>query len=610
MRTLLIVTALLLPVGCSAVKANPAAGRQHDVVIYAATPGGIAAAISAAKSDCRVLLIEPTPRIGGLVTNGLTHPDFHAFEGLTGFYLEFTQRTEDYYRNKYGPDSDQLRISLRGTQTEPSVALTIFQQMLAEHPSITVLHNHTLASVSMTHRGRRIASIKLSDTDGSTSKIAAPMFIDASYEGDLMAAAGVPWRAGREGREEYDESLAPEQPDDQLQAYNFRLTMTQDPDNLAPVPLLPGYDRNDYLDLIPLLESGKVKQLFAYKPNAVYKAQIPPLPNGKYDINDVSRSIVRLSMPGENLGWPDGDAATRRAIFNKHLLYNVGMLYFLQHDEAVPQAFRDEANSWGLCKDELVENNHLPIQLYVREARRMIGQYVFTEHDTACAENDPRAVLHEDAIAMCEYSLNCHGTSHEGPLFGGHHTGEFYKAAAPYQIPYGVIVPKQVENLLVPVALSASHVGFCALRLEPCWSSLGQAAGFAAAQAIDSKQPVQQVDVPKLQTQLHEDGSATIYLGDVPHECGDFAAAQWWGTHGGFHGITPRTVKPGQRGKHIVGQYYESYPQHDAELDTPLDDTLRARWITLAKKLGVMNDKLKTAPTRRDFIRAAYASRS
>src|SRR3954462_12894839 len=151
-------------------------------------------------------------------------------------------------------------------------------------------------------------------------------------------------------------------------------------------------------------------------------------PNGKYDINDVSAGIVRLSLPGENLGWPDGDAAARLKIFNEHLRWEVGLMYFLQNDAAVPANIRNEAREFGWCKDEFVETNHLPPQLYVREARRMVGRYVFTEHDTDAAPGDARSAPRPDAIAMGDYGPNCHGTSHEGSKFGGKHTGEFYKS--------------------------------------------------------------------------------------------------------------------------------------------------------------------------------------
>jgi hypothetical protein len=303
---------------------------------------------------------------------------------------------------------------------------------------------------------------------------------------------------------------------------------------------------------------------------------------------------------------------SRERVFDEHLLWDVGLIYFLQNDKAVPAKFRDEAREWGWCKDEFTESNHLPMELYVREARRMNGEYVFTEKDTNCAPDDARAVLHTDAVAMDDYGLNCHGTAHEGSRFGGKHTGEFYKAVAPYQIPFGVMIPTGYENLLVPVALSASHVGFSALRTEPVWMSLGEAAGHAAHLARKKHGLLQTISIPALQALLHAEGAATIYVSDVLPGNPDFAAVQWWGTAGGLHGLSPTPETPGRRGKNIVSQYYEAFPGHAAELDRPLDDSLAERWQKLAANLGVDATHLPKADgktTRGDWIRAAWASR-
>ncbi len=615
MNTHALTRRQLLKVGAGAAATSllPAAyaGRPApdcDVLVYGATPAGIAAAIAAARRWQNVTLIEPTRRIGGLITNGLTHADFRTFEGLTGAFLDFARRCERHYAQTYGPDSPQVRDSLRGTQIEPKVALATFEQMLAEHPRITVKTSHALSTVRMQADAdvRRILAVHLADAGGNAVTISAALFIDASYEGDLMAKAGVPWRVGREGRDEYGESLAPETADDQLQGYNFRLTMTRQEANRAPIPKPLGYRREDYLELLPLLESGKIKRIFDTKPNAIYKAQLPQLPNGKFDINDVSMSIVRLSLPGEQLGWPDGDDRTRQDIFNVHVRHNVGMLYFLQHDEAVPSRFRDEAREWGLCRDEMVDSDHLPLQLYVREARRMVGVHVFTEQDVACAGGDVRAVLHRDAIAMGDYGPNCHGTAHEGPRIGGRHTGEFYKKAPPYQVPYGTLVPREIGNLLVPVAASSSHVGFCALRLEPIWMSLGQAAGTAAGIAIKDGVNVQQVEVAKVQRLLHADGAATVYVSDVLPGHADFAAVQWWAAAGGLHGLIERTGDCGVRGKNVTGQYFEAFPGHTAELEKPLDEATRSRWLDLAAALKLDAASLAQMKTRGEFIRRAF----
>lgn len=592
--------------------------QAYDAVIYGATPAGIAAAIPIGRRDpeLRVALVTRYRRVGGLMTNGLTHPDFRTFEGRTGLFLEVNQRVERYYAEKYGPDSQQVKDSLSGTHAGPEVNHIVLREMFDALPGITILTQHRLESVE-TSDGR-VVSCSFTSPD-STVTLTAKYFVDATYEGDLMAAAGVPYRVGRESRDDYDESLAPPEADRQVQGYNFRLTMTDVPENRALVPMPDGYQREDYFALLPLLENGSIKRIFGDAfddmPGGIYKRQTPKLPNGKRDINDVSRGVVRLSLPDINNAWPDGDAATRDAIFAEHVRHNVGMLYFLQHDEAVPARFREEAQQWGFCRDEYVDNQHLPEQLYVREARRMLGRHVFIQRDTdrATGSEGARAVFQPDAIAMGDYGLNCHGTDHEGPRYGGEHTGEFYKGTAPYQIPYGTILPIDVDNLAVPVACSASHVGFCALRLEPIWMSLGQAAGEAVDLALESRKALPDVSPAAIRERLHQTGAATIYTSDVREDSPDFAAVQWWGSLGGFIALDQsqnrETFKYGQRGESCIGQYYEAFPRHAVDLDAPLDEHTREAWIALAKENGLSVEIPGKSSSRGLFIRRAWSVR-
>ncbi len=579
-----------------------------DVVVYGATPAGIAAALEAGERGRNVWLVEPTPRIGGMMTHGLSHSDFHSFESLNGPFLEFSRRVLRHYRSTYGDDSQQAKDSWRGTHGEPSVNLLIFQQLLSEQPGITTLTEHRLDGVTV--ENDRIEALRFLDGDARPLTLEPRLVIDASYEGDLLAAAGVPYRVGREARTEYGESLAPDHADDQVQGYNFRLCMTQDPDNRVPIPVPHDYDREDYAAIVPLVEAGEFDNAFGYPGRRfLLKAHLPSLPNGKRDINDVSKGLVRLSMPGRNLDYPEGDSATRRRIEREHLDWQLGLIHFVQTDPALPEDFRNQAATWGLCRDEFVETDHLPGQIYVREARRMVGAYVYTESDTEYAADDARARLHADSIAVGEYSHNCHGTEHEGPMIGGKHTGEFYKGVAPYQIPYGVLVPERMRNLLVPVACSASHVGFCAIRLEPIWMSLGGAAGNAADLALAEDVSVQEVNVKALQHRLWSRGGATIHVSDVPPSHPDFVAVQWWGGLGGLHGLEPAPKKPGARGAHLVSQYFEAFPGHAAKLDQPLDAKTAQRWKRLAADRGISTESLPTSGggvTRGDWVRAAF----
>lgn len=600
----LLVALLLL----SSVQIHAFPPERVDVLIHGATPGGIAAAVAAGRSGRSVTLVTPYRRVGGLMTNGLSHADFRTFEGLTGSYLEFTRQVVTHYEERDGKDSEAAHGCFRGTHAEPHVNERVLEKMLAGSGVKRILRQRRLREV-VREPGGRIEAVIFSNPEGKTERLEAGIFIDATYEGDLLAAAGVPFRTGREARSEYGESLAPEMSDGQIQGYNFRLVMTRVASNRVKPSKPAGYQREEFLPVLPLLESGKVQKVFCRWKGGMYKAQLPPLPGGKLDINDVSHAPVRLSLPGVNQEWPTGDAATRQRIFDEHVRHNVGLFYFLQNDPAVPEAFRAEALEWGFCRDEFVETGHLPEQLYVREARRMVGVHVFTERDTDCAPGDARAVFHADAIAMGDYGPNCHGTAHEGPRFGGRHTGEFYKRVAPYQIPYGTLLPRNCPNLLVPVAVSASHVGFCALRLEPIWMSLGQAAGHAAHLALAGSGRVQDVSARKIQERLHARGAATLYVSDVLPGSPDFEAVQWWGARGGLHGLTPRLEEPGLRGEHLDGQYYQAFPGHEADLDRELAEPTRRRWMEIAREAGVEVSKLEGSRTRGEFLRRAFRAR-
>ena len=610
LRSALLILALLA--------SSLARGQSADVVIYGATPGGIAAAIAAAKGGHSVLLAEPSIRIGGMTTNGLSHPDFRAFEALTGTYWELTQRTLSYYAKTYGPDSPQVKDTFRGTHAEPKVNLLLFQQMLAEHPKITVQTQWTL--VNAYTRGpsgeRVLRAARFRDAAGQEHTYEGRIFIDGSYEGDLIAAAQTPYRIGVESRDEYGEAAGPVDGSGDLQGYNFRFVMTDLPANRVPVTAPKGYRREDFAGLAQLVAEGKIKRAFGgYRAtDNIVKAQIPILPNGKRDINDVSSGFVRLSLPGDQLMWPEGDSAIRQQIYDEHVRWNVGLIYFAQNDPSLPEAFRVEAQQWGWCKDEFVETGHIPPQLYVREARRLVGLRIFTQNDTRHAEGDARAILHRDAIAIGDYGHSSHGTRHEGSRFGGKRFGEGLGVIyAPYQIPYGTIAAKDVRNLLAPVPASASHIGFCALRLEPIWASLGQAAGHAAALALSAgaAPDVRKLNVAQLQRRLHADRSATVYVNDVSPTHADFAAVQWWGTLGGLHGLAPRPT--GSRlGKQIEGQHSEGWLNHTADLDRALDAELGQRWLALARDNGIATAALPAAngrTTRGDLIRAAFAAK-
>jgi hypothetical protein len=563
-----------------------------DVVVYGATPAGIAAAVSAAKDGQTVLLVEPTDRIGGMLTSGLSWTDARTLESITGLYQQFCMRLERYYISKYGIGSPQHEGSFRGLHGEPSMNLVMFSQMLNEVPPVRLLRKYKLGEVDIGGKGelKFIRTAQFVSASGAAMVVRGRVFIDATYEGDLMAKARVDYTVGREGPEAYGESLAKDVPkggDKQVQGYNFRLSMTNKEENRVMPKAPNGYKREDFVGVLPLLESGKIKQVFSGEHDGIYRTHLPLMPNQKADVNDTPHAPVRLSMPDINDAYPDGDEATRQRIYDQHVYYNLGLLYFLQNDKQVPEDIREAAREWGFCKDEFVDNGYFPPQLYIREARRMIGQYVYTENDASQATNDVRSKLFTDAIAMGDYSLNCHGTGREGTRYEGKHVGEFYKNIPPFQVPYGVIVPKNMGNLLVPVAVSASHVGFSCLRMEPTWMSLGQAAGHAAALSIFEGKPVQAITVPLLQDKLHQDKLATIYLSDVGPGSSLFKAAQWFGTRGAFHGLVDPSILNVVKQERIFGQYSMAAPGHEVNPRAKIDEATLAKWVAIAQAEGI-----------------------
>lgn len=512
-------------------KVEGKAQNSADILIYGATPAGIFAALNAAREGHSVVLVEEYPHIGGLMTGGLSFTDFRSLESLSGTFNEYRFRVLDYYKKQYGPNSKQIADSYFGVNAEPQVTLTIFKQMLAEQPTIRVYTQHRLtkASVQKNQQGSStITSATFADVaDGKSVTMAGKVYIDATYEGDLAAAAGAEYRIGRESREEFCEIHAGKiftkggqivtgstgEGDSKVQAYNFRLIMTDSAANRRMVEKPTPYDRNEFLPIAEVFASGKVKQIFTQSAAGILRVQ--PLVNRKSDINDIKNAPVRMSSLGKNYAYPEGSPEVRARIIAEHREHILGMIYFLQNDESIPLAARQEAQEWGLAKDEFTDNDNFPYRLYIREARRVMGEVVFTENSTNLTPGSVRSRLEPNAVAICDYSLNCHGVAPPGPLYPDMTEGDFNASPQPFQIPYGVMLPKSFENLLVPVAISSSHVGFCGIRLEPTWSALGQAAGLAAHLSLKNKVPAPKVNMAELQALLLKRGGKLIYVSDV-----------------------------------------------------------------------------------------------
>ncbi len=589
----------------------PLLAADYDIAVYGSTPAGIASAVVAARQGHRVALVEPSGHFGGLLTGGLSNTDFRTLEAVTGFFREYMDRVHADYIQHYGKGSTEAEECFFGAHAEPHVSDRILRAMLAEQRTLRLLMRHRLEEA--TREGEAITAARFRSPQGPVA-INARVWVDATYEGDLAAAAKAPYRIGRESTREYGERFAgvlffdqgrilpgsTGEADANEQCANFRIIMTNRPPNRLPVPKPPGYNRDEFARFLPMLRSGRIKEVYTTDHSGIIR--LTHIANGKSDMNDIKQAPIRLSLPGENNGWADGDEATRQRIFDRHVAHNIGLIYFLQNDPEVPAAIRGKANEWGLANDEFTATGHLPPALYVREGRRILGDYIFTEHDTMPASRSVRAQVRADAIAMGDYSLNSHGHQPAGPLYPTLFEGDFGFSTTPFMIPYGVMLPRGLSNLLVPVAMSASHVGYSALRLEPTWTALGHAAGLAAHLAIAKGNRTRDVELPALQRLLHQQKQATIYTSDIARDSPYFEAVQWAGLRGLLSDLVDYQTAVLTPLKHRFGtQYSFAHPLHAVEPEKPLDAQLLAKWrrrLPCAQGLG--------AATRGEFLQKAW----
>lgn len=488
-----------------------ATDNSYDLIVYGGTSSGVIAAYTAAKDGMNVALIEDSGHVGGLTTSGIGNVDIGWPRTVGGYTAEFLRAVGAHYGNPY-----KMQISL-----ECKVAEQIYDSWLEQTGVDVILNKRLKEDDGVQKEGNRILSVTMED--GST--YSAPVFIDASYEGDLMAQAGVSYITGRESREEYGESSAgvgnymllreysgkeldmvkqisarypfdivlEEQgvtgsADCKSQAYCYRLTVTDNPDNMVPFRKPEGYDPERYfntLHRIALRGARKFSQVLT----------LYPLPEGKYDLN-------HMDLINASWSYPEASYQEREYIDLYHRRYQEGMLYFLGHDERVPEEIRKDVLRYGLAKDEYTDNGNWPYQLYIREGRRMKGEYVMRQQD---AWENP---YKDDAVAVGSYFLDCHIVSSIVDSEGRHwEEGVFpYTPYRPYEIPYRIITPKKEEcaNLLVPVCISASHVICASLRMEPVYMMLGQVAADAARLAIEKGSAVQDINVNELQSILRK----------------------------------------------------------------------------------------------------------
>lgn len=534
---------LLIIIACGPTQETDDNSYQADVIIYGGTSAAVAAAVQARKMDKSVIVVSPDIHLGGLSAGGLGYTDTGNKSVIGGLSREFYQRVYQHYqkseawkwqeRSEYGNKGQGTPAIDGDLRTmwifEPHVAEQVFEDFVADY-DIAIHRDEWLNRENGTsvENGRIIAFETLSG-----KKYRGKMFIDATYEGDLMAAARVSYHVGREANSVYGEEwngvqvgvlhhkhwfekdidpyvvpgdpssgllprISGEDPgfkgagDKKVQAYCFRMCLSNHPDNRVPFPKPENYDPGQYELLARVYAKGWDDTFNKFD----------PIPNRKTDTNN--HGPFSTDNIGMNYEYPEGSYERRREIIKEHEDYQKGLMYFIANDPRIPEAVQTAMNEWGLAKDEFTDNGNWPHQIYVREARRMIGEFVMTEHETLSKK--PVA----QPVGMGSYTMDSHNIQrYVKPDGFVQNEGDIgVKVPRPYQIDYRSLTPKKAEceNLLVPVCVSSSHIAFGSIRMEPVFMILGQSAATAAVMAIDQDIAVQDLAYEQLSRQLLEDG--------------------------------------------------------------------------------------------------------
>ncbi len=552
MRRLLLPFLLLVLTATANTQSNKPA--QYDLVIYGGTAAAVTAAVQAKQMGKTVIVVSPDKHLGGLSSGGLGFTDTGNKAVIGGLAREFYHRVYQHYqkseawawekREQFG-NKGQGTVALDGENRtmwifEPHVAEAVFEDFVREY-KIPVVRNEWLnRQTGVKKSGGRITSI----TTLSGKRYSGKMFIDATYEGDLLAAAGVSYHVGRESKDQYGEQWngvqtgvlhhrhhfgavkekispywTPGDPasgvlpristaspgeygaaDKKVQAYCFRMCLTDLEANRVPFPKPAGYDPKQYELLLRIFQAGW-RETFQ---------KFDRIPNRKTDTNN--HGPFSTDNIGMNYDYPDASYERRRQIIREHEQYQKGLLYFIANDPRVPKDVQDEFRKWGLARDEFKDNGNWPHQIYVREARRLIGAYVMTENELLKKRPTP------DSVGMGSYGIDSHniqryiiGTGKDAYVQNEGDIG--VSTNGPYQIAYGSLTPKkgEIENLLVPVCVSSTHIAFGSIRMEPVFMILGQSAATAAAMAIDNNLAVQDVPYAKLRERLLQDKQVLEY---------------------------------------------------------------------------------------------------
>jgi hypothetical protein len=539
----LTVLSLLFVTSCVV---SPVREEPYDLVIYGGTSAGVTAAVQAARMNRSVVIVCPDQHLGGLSSGGLGWTDTGDKSVIGGLAREFYHRVWRHYQEPgswpwqapetYG-NQGQGTPAIDGERRtmwifEPHVAEKVCEDLIREH-AIPVHRDEWLdREKGVAWNNARIASI--TTLNGKTYR--GRMFLDATYEGDLMAAAGVPYHVGREAQRSYGERwngvqtgvlhhrhhfgvlkervspyvipgdpssgllprISGEPPgefgsgDDRIQAYCFRVCLTDHPENRVPFSRPEGYDPAQYELLLRIFEAGWRETFHKFD----------PIPNRKTDTNN--HGPMSTDNIGYNYDYPEASYDRRREIIREHRQYQQGWFYFIANDPRVPAEVREQMSRWGLARDEFTDNDHWPHQLYIREARRMVGHYVMTENELLRRRPTP------DSVGMGSYTIDSHNVQRyvtpEGYVQNEGDIG--VPTPGPYAIAYGSLVPGrgQCPNLLVPVCVSSSHIAFGSIRMEPVFMILGQSAATAAMIALELDLAVQDVPYERLRERLLQDG--------------------------------------------------------------------------------------------------------
>ncbi|RRK02688.1 FAD-dependent oxidoreductase [Opitutaceae bacterium TAV3] len=567
-----------------------------DLVVYGATPGGIACAVRAAREGLTVSLVSVFPHLGGMLTSGLGLYDANYTGERAPLVTEVFQRILAHYEAVDGRESENYRLCQTNQTFEPHVAEKVLTEMVAGEPRISVFKGWQVTGVETS--GRTITGILIEEMHGKERlRLQARAFVDTSYEGDLLAAAGAPYRVGRESRTEYGEPHAgriftrydesPDGPrypyealhgfiklkpfdlctgrifpgstgegDNAIQAYNFRIFLTRDPANRAPIPKPEAYSRENYLGLLqseneslnipyPVKSKWLVDDIRSFK-----FRNHRTMPNRKISWN-------HGSFTGQNHEYPEADWSKRREILERHKRHELGLLWFLQNDPDVPEEVRARACELGLARDEFTDNGNFPWEIYVREARRLCGRAVFTELDASLAAGIQRTPPHSDSIGITDWMMDSHecrterqpGSAYDGAIL-------LSELSRPAHIPFRCLLPPDLDNLLVPVCLSATHVGWGCIRLEPTWIHVSESAAWACVLAQRRQEMPAQIPVEELQRLLLSRGVMISFFNDfdMRHDAPWGEAVQFFAARGFF-------------------------PTYNADADQPLDEASAVLWI-------------------------------